>query len=431
MGKLQVPAPGQKPVDSTELDDTLFYSLMLCVILVVLGYFFWIAGDDEVEIEGQESAQAVHLSQAQEAQDLNEFAAMSEEELKAHRWDEAGLVQVMQHGPGEAADVACEHLKPRLESGEVGRQVHLAMLESVTRRHPQAPWSCLTRLFLDEKLSDELGIHKELETFWKEVETFESHVGLAANLVAGFRTSRNRPESERFYRWLRLCGAHLEYPASGECHRLLRQISPAQGEDLLLMIDKHLEETSLPVHELEIIIHGLGHLATNGQPMRWKIEETRALPAYDVDFRQGAVFMLCRLVNSPNEELSRLAAQRLSRAASVVARTGDPHLIFRWRAGCRLGFGVDDADEYIPVPLLAVWTGDDEEQPRYSLKDAIERGDCKPREGHPSWTCGSSRWTGEGKPLQLALLDLFTHSRYIEWQDQQAPPEREVQSEPL
>jgi hypothetical protein len=420
MSKLHVPAPGERSGDPYGVDDILFYAFAICLAFVALGYFFWIDRDPGPEHVAHALIRAASVEESAEVDPSSQvhfFLALTGEELDTYVWDDATLMRVFAFGPRSASEAACAYLGPKLSGGEVEGGIIEAMVQGVEAHNPQGPWSCLSRLFLDDELSNVGVLEEGLEVFWREVETFESHQEIVESVVVDFRTKRSRPGSERFYRWLRLCGIQPAYSPSGECLRLLRQISPAQGEDVLTMIDKHLEGGELSTDELLRIIDGVGYVAIHGQPSRWRIAETRALPAYDIDLRIGAVMMLCRLVNAPDDNLSRAAARRLSQAAAVVARTADPHLIFRWRAGCRVGFGREGADSYTPVPLLAVWTGNSDEAPAYSLRDAIERGDCEVREGLPIWACGVRRWTGEGRTVPQYLNEVWTHSRYIEWAD--------------
>lgn len=420
MSKLHVPAPGERSGDPYGVDDILFYAFAICLAFVALGYFFWIDRDPGQEKVAEVLSARAPMDEPGEVEPSSRvqfLLELSGEELEAYDWDDETLMLVFAYGPRLASEAACLYLAPKLSAGEVDGGVVEAMIQGIEEQNPLLPWSCLSRLFLDGELSNVGVLEEGFEAFWRAVETFEFHQGIIERVVSDFRTSRSRPESERFYRWLRLCGLQPGYTPSGECLRLLRQLSPAQGEDILAMVDKHLEGEELSADELLRIIDGVGYVAIHGQPSRWRIAETRALPAYDVDLRIGAVMMLCRLVNSPDDDLSRAAARRLSQAAAVVARTADPHLIFRWRAGCRVGFGPEGADSYTPVPLLGIWTGNPDEAPVYSLRDAVERGDCEVREGLPIWACGARQWTGEGRTLQQHLNEVWTHSRYIEWAD--------------
>lgn len=208
-----------------------------------------------------------------------------------------------------------------------------------------------------------------------------------------------------------------------------------------MVADRVLSDTMaspLVEREFTLVADALALLASRGQPLGWRIDETATMPDYDVDFRLGAVFMLCRMVHSPDTTVADIAARRLSQVARVGIRAGDRNLLFRWRIGCQTAFsgGRELAAELHdePYPLLMV-SGDAEAEPagedaadengeapssvvvRYGLQDAIERGACELHEGRPPWYCGAERWRGEPSKLEESLHSYFTQSRYVEWSD--------------
>jgi hypothetical protein len=415
--KLHVPAPGESPQDPYGIDEVLFYPFLLCLVLAGLGALYWPGKKNyeamQAELEALAASEAESILPAKAVK----FFAMSEQALGSYDWDDEARAVVLEHGPRRAGELVCEHLRDELITGEVLAELRQALAASVKAGSPQAPWSCLSLLYWDDQLKQVPELEEVLEQVWSSAGRFEADSALIEGIVADFRAQRRRPRSEEFFGWLRHCGMRLDWGSEGECLRLLRQIAPAQGEDFLLMVDRHLSHGELAEETVIDAVTALGHVAIHGQPSRWRIEETRALPAYDFDARVGAIFLLCRLVNSPSQEVSRAAARRLSQTGAVSVRATDPHLVFRWRAGCRIAFGPSEADPYTSVPVLGVWTGEADADPIYGLEDAVERGDCEVREGLPMWSCGVRSYNGKGRTLQQFMSEVFTETRYVEWAD--------------
>lgn len=172
---------------------------------------------------------------------------------------------------------------------------------------------------------------------------------------------------------------------------------------------------------MKIIVPALGNLSQKGQLEEWRVDRKPlvAKQAYDASVRIGATFVLCRIVNSPDDQVARTAAVEVAKTATVGARVTDENLLLRWRQACGMAFQAsgDGAGESEWAPALAVWNGEKGTLPNYTLSWARERGDC-PVDDRPAWACGLDLWQGVGQELDIALLEHFTETRYVEWAEE-------------
>ncbi|MBA2663613.1 MAG: hypothetical protein H0U74_15090 [Bradymonadaceae bacterium] len=435
--KLQVPAPGEKHDDPMAMHDVLSVSFGICILLAIaMGLFFSGIlkddGDGQSALRANSAAKTRSSSEPAGGQTHKQpskkraaFSKLGAEQLRAYAWDDDAASMAWEVGPREAAEAACEHYSAQLVENTLEATLMAALLTPVRETQRHAPWSCLSRLYLDDQLDATGELHQEMAALWRTLEAFEDLAPIASSIVADFRTTRDRPKSPRFYRWLSVCALNLPFgQAAQECHRLLRQLAPEYGEDFLMMADRLLGQP-LAIEEIAIMTTTLGMFARRGQPFAWRVAETTALPDYDVDFRQGTVFTLCRLAHSPNQDVAGHAASALAHAAGVSNRPGDTHILYRWRHTCRLAFAASDSPSDAasdvasdaPVAVLHVWSGQEHDLPDYTLAGAIERGDCKRDDTRPAWYCGAERWRAGRTPLSQALAEWYNESRYVEWSD--------------
>lgn len=411
--KLHIPGPDQEE-DLTELDITIVIGWAICMLICIALFLFFRGRRPEPEApkpdDPVKARQLEVLDQGRRGYDELDFAD-----------EDQGAVAVFRHGPREAAEAACADLAALLENGELTHAVQLELLKTVDRRAEHAPWACLMRTFLGKKMSPDLDLFAEMAEFWKEVQSFEAPAPIVSSALEEFRQSRRRPEHEEFYHWLRVCGLNPSYGAREACLKLMYQLTPHQGEDLLAAAETHFRERQPEAlqQDAAIIVDGLSELAQNGQPEAWRVTKSRAVDNYDDAIRIGATFVLCRLVNSPDEKVARPAALQAAEVATVAARATDDHLLDRWRETCGLAFA-ESTDEGAkrPAAALAVWDGVEEHAPKYSLAWAEARGDCPESAGRPAWTCGLGLWQGGEQELDLALMGYFTDTRHVEWAEE-------------
>ncbi len=418
MSKLYVPAPDEEPA---EVFGILELAALICTLLAVTifyGFATQKSTSERADASAEEEAvQELSAEVRRQKQVAAGFDERKPSELEDYAWKTEELLAVIRYGERETAEAACQARSGQIREGALSDPTLMTFIKAMDRRAENAPWACLLRLyFADEIGQDELV--DEMDSFWQEVEAHEGNARIIASALEEFRKTRDRPEADRFYEWLRLCALDFEYQAAAECQRLLHQLSPAQGADILMAAEKHLQESKPSGDDLKMIVDAIGQMARNGQPhATWSIKETANLPDYDVDFRQAAVLYLCRFVQSPDKDLARVAAFELGKTALFGARGFDDKLRRRWIKTCQLAFQKSDAANDPALQILAVWDGNEASEPEYALAQDVERGVCEVQEDYPMWYCGTRLWNGEGKALDMALQDFFVETRYIETED--------------
>lgn len=413
--KLRVPEPGA-PEEEPEGRGGLFVVAAAVSILLGLSFFLY-----QYERAGElPTSDRERTSAGDRSTDLKRRAerlmVLEGDGPGDYRWAARDVLAATRYGPRSVAERACTQLFD--DGGEKLRspKIRTELLSVTDRRATHAPWSCLYRVFFTDtrRLDDQLA--RELGELWAEIRTFDAPGRLVASVIRAFAADEFLPENPTFRRWLRLCGLHFDTHEGGACRELLAAVAPRQGSDLLDTVEVHLRQTDLnQTYDLPILMAGLGRLAAEGQPPNWRITETDALPDYDADLRIGAVFYLCRFVNSPADRVAEEASEALSRAAGYGVRAGDRTRRPRWLVACRRAFGDETDDGDWRAPVLAVWTGDPEDPPRYALKHTIDRGDCRVRDGHPRWYCGAEKWNATDPE---ALSDFYVQTSDMEWENQ-------------
>lgn len=335
-------------------------------------------------------------------------------ELSQRDWSDQDVHVVFSFGTGATTELVCEKRAEQISANLLPETLKLDLLKSLDQRSENAPYACLSRLFFAEKLPQD-DLRAEMEEFWTEAAAWEGNADRVSEVLNTFRFTRDCPESARFSRWLRACALNFDYDGANACQRLINQIAPAQGADLLLTYVMQLEESEVATKEHQQLARTLGKLVRDGQPISFKVSETKELPDYDVDFRNGAVLFLCRAVNSPDDDVAFAAAEELTKSAHFGARSYDKNVLLRWREGCRVAFGGQPNDQYLS--MLAVSSGVEGEAPDYKLSSAVTSGECEVKEGYPLWYCGARLWIGEGEMSQ-ALEDIFVKTAWVEWVDE-------------
>ena len=407
--KLRIPGPDENE-DLTRLDDTIFYGLIVGFLLCGLAFVYG---------KYQQRSQEIAASAESLESPKNDLEARQREivtdtdEFREREWEGDDTVAVLRYGPRKAAEAAC---RATFEANEDGlpRAIRVELLASVNRSASHTPWTCLLRAYLDGQIGDEAALAEELDEFWRRVESFDAPAGILTSVLEDFAETEP-PDSEAYRRWVTACA--LREGIVGEACRTAYQAHG--GPNTLLGVVDLLVDQASDIEELESRLaggmEGLSGLAKQGTLGGWKRPST----IEERDVRLGAIFWMCRLVQSPDERLAWSAAEGLSDVVNLAVRAGDDKLVPRWREACRLAFRTGGSPKDPLAPGLAVWSGNEGAAPDYSLSSAADRGACETSAPeNPEWMCGIEMWRGdEGATMQSALMDYFTDTRWVEWQE--------------
>lgn len=415
--KLRIPAPHEEPHESFGVVELSLLASAIFAVSVIGWFISRPAPQKHVQPAVTQDGHVVERLSASlkaEKSRADKLDALPSSELTKRTWTDEEVVAVVRFGKRETAEAACDARAKQIEADTVADAMRLELVKALDRRSESAPYACLSRLYFEDKLPQK-DLVAELDEFWGDAYTWQGNTRLVSEIVDRYRITRNRPQSRGFERWLRLCGLNFDYGAVSSCQQLLNQLSPAQGTDLVMTVIKELEVSTPSTDEHKLLAKALGRLARNGQPPAFRTLQTKELPDYDVDFRYAAVLMLCRYVNSPDEDVAFAAAEELSQTTHFSARSYDRNVLVRWREGCRVAFG--GTEDQVSLPLLAVWSGDENDPPDYKWSTEVELGECVLQEGYPDWYCGAKLFIGKG-PLDKTLDDIFVKTAWVEWVDQ-------------
>jgi hypothetical protein len=405
--KLRIPGPEERE-DPTQLDNAIFYGLMVCLLVggLLALYTKRQARASEPMVTKAAPPPTSNLEVRQRA--LVEAHADAPTD---HEWDGEDAIAVLRYGPRGLAEAACRDAFAR-EDG-LRRAVRVELLAAANRGAKHTPWVCLMRAFLQDQTPAEGQLHDKLAAYWEDMAAFRAPPGVSATIVESF-ASEGTPDNERYRDWLHLCAFKPSAPGE-QCRAGLRKT--VDSPTLLDLFDAMLHRfDDLERREAAVVesTEGLAALAKNGELEGW----ARPDDISELDVRLGAIFWMCRFTHAPNERLARVAAEGLSDVGNMAVRAGDDNLVPRWRQACQLAFQDGGSEKEPRAPVLAVWSGNEGEAPVYTLAEARERGDCVAPDDAPLWMCGPAAWKGQtqGK-LQRELMDFFTKTRWIEWRD--------------
>ncbi len=422
--KLEIPDPDQpRQEDPTKLSLELWLSFALTVVLFFFGWFIWVQPqlDEPEPFANVEDDDQRHALQDRARYDQYIDGPGPD---RGDWVDDDELARIFEVGSRSATEAACRHVDEELSQGDVSRRASTVLRQGISRRGDDVPWSCLTRLYVEDALPEESELTAAFSSFWDDVFALDDHGELMATVVDDLR-GETMPDTEMFNRWLRRCALDLEYVASGLCQHALRNRDFDTDDDLLEMLLGHLASPDTSPEEfhrqfaddLEIATRALGYFVRYGQPAGWRIEETNELPDYDVDFRLGSLFQLCRLINAPDDDVQSLAADALGDIAEIGGRPHNPHMHYRWRKTCRYTFGdPEQPDQHVPI-LGVLMVDDDRQTVDYSLQTLIGEGLCEVGDELPVWFCGARRWTGGSDGIRRVLGRYFAQTGYVEWYD--------------
>ena len=416
--KLEIPAPGESTrQDSSALADELWIGIVLSALVAFFGWFLWIepqrVAEEEPYADVEDEEERQYLRDLAVFEDMVRLETMDRVDWHEEQDRAARLFEI---GPRQATEIVCEEYRAEPGLGRLPQSVSRALLQRVSRRSHDAPWTCLSDAYWSGELPEDREIFTEVAAFWEEAQSLERHGRLMDGVVRELLYRNALPDDDRFRSWVKRCALAMEYGAVTACQQVLEELSPRLGEDILLTALAMLDDPQLSEGDLDLVIDALAHLARYGQPDAWTILETAQLPDYDVDFRLGALFQLCRLMHIPDEDIHFQVARGLGRVSGYAVSPTTPHLRYRWRSSCRLAFGDPDRPDR-PVDLLHVAheTDDGEEVLELGLRGAVEHGHCEVEEGLPLWFCGARRWTGGNRTIQTVLGDYFALTAHANW----------------
>lgn len=425
--KLRVPSPGESEA-SEDAGGTLVLAATITILAGLTFFLYQIRGSSDPEEPigvdaGRDAAGTPDISLRGVAADLEERDSKVDAGGAVEAWSPREYLAALAHGSPRLVDAMCTSVEGPLSEETLGAEAYRRLVEMTRRRSGRVPWGCLfVRRFGERRLGG-AELEAALEEVWREIRSFErgesEHIARA--LVERVDRRGRLPEAQEFRRWLRLCALNFDAYAGSVCRRHFAGSESAESapKDLLELVDVHLERTDWdPDYDLPVVVDALGQLAESGQPPDWRTRD-EAISGYDDHLRVGAIFSLCRFVQSPDVELAERASRHLTESAGFIARAVDAKRHPRWLRACQLAFceadGCEKKRESDPsAPALAVWSGKPDDSPVYALQSTVERGDCPEEPSRPIWYCGFRKWNGS-EPGDLTDFYVATHE--MEWRD--------------
>ncbi len=409
--KLHIPAPEEGTYFGTEISVGLSI-----LVFFAMGIFFLEKAtpiDPTTIIVKDEASEGQTFLKKEKAQSRR-FEKLSDEKLAEHVWTEKDLRSVFLFGPANAAEVACEKNIEAIQAGTFPKQMTLEIEKAVDRRVKFAPWRCLTERLLDGSLPDG-DLKKEMESFFVELESIKGNEQIVTAMLDYYRENRVRLKSDRFYSWLRRCGTNGIYKGAVACRRYLKTLSPKYGRDVLESLQQSLYSDAPTDEHHRLAITTLGKWTRHGQPKSWRVKESKNLPAYDIDFRIGAIMSLCRFTMSEGGALRQQAIDELSKSAEVQMRADPQIQAERWMTTCDLMFGGHYEDERTSDVLLNRKKEGD--VPSYDIRFLIDNNFCEQKPGYPTWYCAVEKWIHGDDNIQAAMSKSFIETRFLQFSD--------------
>lgn len=434
--QLRIGAPNRESHQRTFLESFALTSLICLVAFWVLVPFVFL-GEETASPQSPEQREASRRQEIATIGQTLQSLTLDEAREVVPSWTHDHLLAALRHGPRHVSEVTCEYiLDTRNEAFAARAPTHHEELQRemalvLARRVEHAPRICLMAHFLHQRLppntSPALGA--ELSSYWEDLQRFETIETQDAFLVNGLRLSQRLAlQRADFLLWLRQCATSPERASWRSCVRAMHDLAPAQGSDLLELIELDLLDREAPDEppsqaHMDRLIASLRVLAIQGSPMEWRIEEHPRLLRYDYDLRLASLFVLCRWSHSPQREVALDAAQAV-RDVGQFAGIGSEDNLFRTRDTCRILFGGNYHDLEIAsypllvenrVPALTVVERASDETPQYSFAALIERGDCGIDNALPLWYCGARLWKGRHTDITESVKDAYINTRYVNW----------------
>lgn len=443
--KLHIPAPDTQS-DAQSFTQAISMTLLICAVGMYVGFqLLRNAERDAAREVAQRVDEARVMARDVKAQQVSRrLERLDPAALDALELTDAQLRAALLFGPHIAAREVCARLGAQLDGSaptrwSLARRHHVAQLaaDAARDRVVHLSWGCLLRLHLDGQTRAEPVLDAALADAWDAFEAEEMSSAVIEAATEEWRTTRQRPASADFSRWLGRCAMGVRGEAAAACRKLTAQIAPIEGQDLMDLTDLFISRNQpLRWEDWLRITTMLGQLARYGQPSSWRIESTDAQPWRGAGVRVAAILTLCRMAHVDEQDRAVLAAQALSEAGTIASSNTRPvKLIRRWRETCRLAFGAErpkyppvkpfkEAEPPIldarPVPIVSQLRAPDargDAPPRLEMAFLIQHKLCAPfGDGAPAWTCALKAWSPKDEEISAALRARFVDTRYIEWE---------------
>lgn len=441
MAKLYIPAP-QEENDHRVFLECIGVSFAICTVLLFVFSTQVLMFHDTRQAQAKAKAPKEPIPQVKHIQSIAK--KLDKVDWATHTWSFEDLEAVFLYGPKNLSELACESW---LEEGkptatplteEQTLKLELLLAGQIKRQMSFAPTACFLRIYTRGKLRKKPELEVAGKLYWDALLSYDLVAeDLSADLERYRKTSK-WPIKQEYFDWLRDCSMRYGLINWYDCVISLRAISPKEGEDFMDMLEHHARKDPMIKREaIELYANTLATIVEKGYPPAWQPLQVRQYPEFMRDAQVTAVLQLCRMLNSPNKDAVELAASSLSAGIGYEAKPRTA--VARWRETCQLAFigkgqgpkttqaqedmgaqaaadMADDAQAFPPKNLLAVWSGDPDDLPDYTLAWSIKQGYCQ--DGlKPRWRCVGALWK-HGDEVRQAMRDLFIKTRYIDWGDQ-------------
>lgn len=434
--QLRIGVPNQESHQRTFLESFALTALICLVAFWVLVPTVFLGERVPPSLTPQQQASQRHDAIAELARTMQAIT-LEEARTSVPGWSHDRLLAALRYGPRPLSEVVCEHILDSRDASFTTRtpsqheELQREMATSLRERAEHAPRICLVAHLLHDRLppNTSAALLTELASYWEALRACETIESQDAFLVNGLRLSERLPlQRPDFLLWLRQCATLYDRASWRSCVRAMHDLAPAQGSDLLEMVELDLldrEDPNRPpsTAHMKRLISTLRALALQGSPEEWRVDDHPQLLRYDYDLRLASLFTLCRWAHSPRKEDALLAAEAIRDVGRFDA-TGTDDNLFRIRDTCRILFGGNYHDLEIAsypllvenrVPALTVVEESLEEPPHYSFASLIERGDCELDDARPLWYCGAKLWKGRHTDIAESVSDAYINTRYVNW----------------
>lgn len=450
MSKLYIPAPDEES-DQRVFLESISISFAVCGVLLLVFTTQLLMFEQERQARAKARLPPEPIPQVKTIQSVIKNTAQYKDPL--YKWSFEELEAVFLFGPKNLAELGCAALieRPDRSTAELNEaqidKLYTLLAGTIKQRHKWAPTLCILSNHGLGRLKGKPQLEEAGELYWKALLDYDLIAeDLSADLEQLRKTSQ-WPESPDFYDWLRDCGMRHGLINWFDCIASLRSISPKEGADFMDMLEHHARKNPMIRKEsLSLYANMLATVMEKGYPDAWPPLKSHIYPDYARDARVVAALQLCRMINSPNKDAVSAATSALSAGVGYEAKPRTATQ--RWRQTCKLVFLPDaqpsqdlemGAAQDMTAPkaniaqdmsadmspraityqqdLLAVWSGDPNDLPDYTLAWAIKQGYCE--DGlKPKWRCVGALWRHDSD-VRAVMRRHFIETRYIEWGDEQ------------
>jgi hypothetical protein len=396
MGDDSLEVPGPVDEDPVELDMVLVVAWAVCYSLAFLA----IGVSTEIEWRTPMGDSAGPVESSYDYKQLQKEILDEDKSLEYVRDQvrESVLVGSLRHGPYRLNELICAAFVSQLEKGLLSEPMLKALRERVRAAKANAPWHCLLDLYLRDQLENVPSLRRQVESFWTKLKQEKVSKAIAIRVLKRYRQMENPPDNEQFWNWMISCGLRVKKPRGQLCREILADRAPEFGMDIMMLMERQLRDGPPEDPILERIIDMTAHIASDGQPAGWRVDETVFFKEYGRLIKIAAVFQLCRFLNTPEKPIRQRAARHLSNLSEIQNRRFSAEVLGRWTQACKRAFGSRSEEAHWRAPVLAVVRAKSDKTPEYSFESLIDRGHCSRNLGRPLWTCAENYWNSSESP---------------------------------